>query len=195
MRRSAPGRPCLLPLCGCRSNAACLPSTRGTSSLCAAAGCQLARLQQLLQRCEDGRLALLRWLTGVRPGYCCAAAGCGDKGMALKLVELGTDVNCKDSVGGEARRRSQRRSQRCLPCPPWHACWGRTKPRRTCVWKRCAAAHTPLLHTCKLLSTCCALLPVVSRRRGVDAPLLTPPPILPLQALRCTTPPWPTRRT
>lgn len=31
-----------------------------------------------------------------------AAAGCGDKSMALKLVELGTDVNCKDSVGGEA---------------------------------------------------------------------------------------------
>ena len=29
-----------------------------------------------------------------------AAAGCGDKSMALKLVDLGTDVNCKDSVGG-----------------------------------------------------------------------------------------------
>ena len=32
------------------------------------------------------------------------AAGCGDKSMALKLVELGTDVNCKDSVGGERCR-------------------------------------------------------------------------------------------
>lgn len=31
-----------------------------------------------------------------------AAAGCGDKAMALRLVELGTDVNCKDSVGGTA---------------------------------------------------------------------------------------------
>ena len=30
-----------------------------------------------------------------------AAAGCGDKAMALRLVDLGTDVNCKDSVGGE----------------------------------------------------------------------------------------------
>ena len=28
------------------------------------------------------------------------AAGCGDKPMVLKLVELGTDVNCRDSVGG-----------------------------------------------------------------------------------------------
>jgi Ankyrin repeats (many copies) len=28
------------------------------------------------------------------------AAGCGDKAMVLKLVELGTDVNCRDAVGG-----------------------------------------------------------------------------------------------
>jgi hypothetical protein len=39
-------------------------------------------------------------------GICAAraAAGCGDKVMALKLVELGTDINCKDSVGGEASK-------------------------------------------------------------------------------------------
>ena len=35
----------------------------------------------------------------LRPRF--AAAGCGDKAMALRLVDLGTDVNCKDSVGGE----------------------------------------------------------------------------------------------
>lgn len=29
------------------------------------------------------------------------AAGCGDKAMVLKLVQLGTDVNCRDSVGGQ----------------------------------------------------------------------------------------------
>ncbi len=28
------------------------------------------------------------------------AAGCGDKAMVLKLVALGTDINCRDSVGG-----------------------------------------------------------------------------------------------
>jgi len=28
------------------------------------------------------------------------AAGCGDKAMVLKLVQLGTDINCRDSVGG-----------------------------------------------------------------------------------------------
>lgn len=28
------------------------------------------------------------------------AAGCGDRAMVLKLVELGTSVNCRDSVGG-----------------------------------------------------------------------------------------------
>ncbi len=29
------------------------------------------------------------------------AAGCGDKNMVVRLVALGTHVNCKDSVGGE----------------------------------------------------------------------------------------------
>ena len=29
------------------------------------------------------------------------AAGCGDRAMVLKLVQLGTDVNCRDSVGGD----------------------------------------------------------------------------------------------
>ena len=28
------------------------------------------------------------------------AAGCGDKHMVVRLVALGTHVNCKDSVGG-----------------------------------------------------------------------------------------------
>ncbi len=28
------------------------------------------------------------------------AAGCGDRPMVAKLVQLGTDVNCRDSVGG-----------------------------------------------------------------------------------------------
>ena len=28
------------------------------------------------------------------------AAGCGDKNMVVRLVALGTHVNCKDSVGG-----------------------------------------------------------------------------------------------
>ena len=31
------------------------------------------------------------------------AAGCGDRAMVLKLVQLGTDVNCRDSVGGDHR--------------------------------------------------------------------------------------------
>lgn len=30
------------------------------------------------------------------------AAGCGDEAMVVKLLELGTDINCKDSVGGDA---------------------------------------------------------------------------------------------
>ena len=29
------------------------------------------------------------------------AAGCGDKTMVVRLVALGVDVNCKDSVGGK----------------------------------------------------------------------------------------------
>lgn len=29
------------------------------------------------------------------------AAGCGDKTMVVRLVALGVDVNCKDSVGGQ----------------------------------------------------------------------------------------------
>jgi Ankyrin repeat len=29
------------------------------------------------------------------------AAGCGDRAMVLQLVELGSDVNSRDSVGGE----------------------------------------------------------------------------------------------
>ena len=33
------------------------------------------------------------------------AAGCGDKNMALKLVELGADINSRDSVGGETGGR------------------------------------------------------------------------------------------
>ena len=32
------------------------------------------------------------------------AAGCGDRAMVLKLVQLGTDVNCRDSVGGDHRK-------------------------------------------------------------------------------------------
>ena len=28
------------------------------------------------------------------------AAGCGDSAMVLQLVQLGSDVNCRDSVGG-----------------------------------------------------------------------------------------------
>lgn len=28
------------------------------------------------------------------------AAGCGDRAMVLQLVELGSDVNARDSVGG-----------------------------------------------------------------------------------------------
>ena len=31
------------------------------------------------------------------------AAGCGDKNMVVRLVALGTHVNCKDSVGGEIK--------------------------------------------------------------------------------------------
>jgi ankyrin repeat protein len=34
------------------------------------------------------------------------AAGCGDKAMVLKLVQLGTDVDCRDSVGGERREEA-----------------------------------------------------------------------------------------
>lgn len=33
------------------------------------------------------------------PVWACGQ-GCGDKAMVLKLVQLGTDVNCRDSVGG-----------------------------------------------------------------------------------------------
>ena len=32
------------------------------------------------------------------------AAGCGDKNMVVRLVALGTHVNCKDSVGGRLAR-------------------------------------------------------------------------------------------
>ena len=32
------------------------------------------------------------------------AAGCGDKHMVVRLVALGTHVNCKDSVGGRLAR-------------------------------------------------------------------------------------------
>ena len=28
------------------------------------------------------------------------AAGCGDRAMVLKLIEIGADVNCHDGVGG-----------------------------------------------------------------------------------------------
>jgi ankyrin repeat protein len=30
------------------------------------------------------------------------AAGCGDQEMVLKLLKLGTDINCRDTVGGDA---------------------------------------------------------------------------------------------
>ena len=30
------------------------------------------------------------------------AAGCGDAAMVLQLVQLGSDVNCRDSVGGRS---------------------------------------------------------------------------------------------
>ena len=36
------------------------------------------------------------------------AAGCGDKAMVLKLVQLGTDVNCRDSVGGDLQQAYMR---------------------------------------------------------------------------------------
>lgn len=32
------------------------------------------------------------------------AAGCGDRAMVLRLVELGSDVNARDSVGGARER-------------------------------------------------------------------------------------------
>jgi len=34
------------------------------------------------------------------------AAGCGDRNMVVRLVALGTHVNCKDSVGGEPVKHS-----------------------------------------------------------------------------------------
>lgn len=36
------------------------------------------------------------------------AAGCGDKNMVVRLVALGTHVNCKDSVGGERTNYSSK---------------------------------------------------------------------------------------
>ena len=42
------------------------------------------------------------------------AAGCGDKNMVVRLVALGTHVNCKDSVGG----RLARTTQFCFSTPP-----------------------------------------------------------------------------
>ena len=33
------------------------------------------------------------------------AAGCGDRAMVLKLIEIGADVNCHDGVGGGSRCR------------------------------------------------------------------------------------------
>ena len=34
------------------------------------------------------------------------AAGCGDKNMVVRLVALGTHVNCKDSVGGRPQNKA-----------------------------------------------------------------------------------------
>ncbi len=39
------------------------------------------------------------------------AAGCGDKNMVVRLVALGTHVNCKDSVGGESTHYSKVNAQ------------------------------------------------------------------------------------
>ena len=39
------------------------------------------------------------------------AAGCGDKNMVVRLVALGTHVNCKDSVGGERTNHGQAYAQ------------------------------------------------------------------------------------
>ena len=39
------------------------------------------------------------------------AAGCGDKNMVVRLVALGTHVNCKDSVGGERVNFSKAHAQ------------------------------------------------------------------------------------
>ena len=35
------------------------------------------------------------------------AAGCGDRAMVLQLVELGSDVNARDSVGGARERTAE----------------------------------------------------------------------------------------
>lgn len=47
------------------------------------------------------------------------AAGCGDASMVLQLVQLGSHVNCRDSVGGEG-----------APPIPWPHEEARGNPRR-----------------------------------------------------------------
>jgi hypothetical protein len=62
--------------------------------------------------------------------------------MALKLVDLGTDVNCKDSVGGEQRLR-----EHCDACSDGCSVLAASR-RRSCV-------HMHNTHTSHAL-TCCA---------------------------------------
>ncbi len=46
------------------------------------------------------------------------AAGCGDRAMVLKLIEVGADVNCHDGVGGEFTQKISP-----LSCPKGSASW------------------------------------------------------------------------
>ena len=60
--------------------------------------------------------------------------------MALKLVDLGTDVNCKDSVGGEQRLR-----EHCDACSDGCSVLAASR-RRSCVHMH--NTHTPHARTC-----------------------------------------------
>ncbi len=42
------------------------------------------------------------------------AAGCGDRSMVVKLVDLGTDINCRDSVGGESQQSIELSKTMCI---------------------------------------------------------------------------------
>lgn len=50
------------------------------------------------------------------------AAGCGDKHMVVRLVALGTHVNCKDSVGGGLGSHRCVHAELCLSLHAYDSC-------------------------------------------------------------------------